>query len=158
MRYQDQVVRATQKALDDIVRAALAVPIEKLEWSPDGAARSVLNQMQEIAVSGDWFVPIVRDRQVPVFDEHAKRESIRLMRENDTLEKCIASAQAGTSALCAQIAAFPTENLEEELTMPFGGGARMTMADIMLLHQNNLVYHTGQINYVQLMLGDREMH
>lgn len=158
MRYQEQVVRATQKALDDVIRAAEAVPAEKLDWSPGGAARTVLNQMQEIAVSGDWFVPILRDRKVPSFDEHALRESRRLMAQNDTLEKCVAAARAGTSALCQQIAAFPSEMLEEELTMPFGGGMRLTMADIMLLHRDNMVYHTGQINYVQLLLGDREMH
>ncbi len=158
MRYQDQVVRATQKALDDIVRAAQAVPEEKLDWSPGGVARSTLNQMQEIAVSGDWFVPIVRDRAVPAFDEHARKESGRLMRANDTLEKCIAAARTGTSALCQAIAAFPTDGLEDELVMPFGGGMRMTMADILLLHRDNMVYHTGQINFVQMLLGDREMH
>lgn len=158
MRYQDQVVRATQKALDDIVRAAQAVPADKLDWSAGGAARSVLNQMQEIAISGDWFVPILRDRQVPAFDEHARKESGRLMKENDTLEKCVAAAQAGTSALCRAIAAFPSDALEDELVMPFGGGMRLSMADIMTLHRDNMVYHTGQINFVQLLLGDREMH
>lgn len=158
MRLQDQVVRITQRALDDVIRAAEAVPADKIEWSPMGSARSVLSQMQEIAVSGEWFVPILRDRAVPSFDEHARKESARLMKENNTLEKCIETARTGTSALCQQIAAFPTESLEEELVLPFGGGTRMTMADILMLHHNNLVYHLGQINAVQLMLGDREMH
>jgi hypothetical protein len=158
MRYQDQVVRATQRALDDVIRAAEAVPGDKVEWVPMGEARSVLSQMQEIAASGDWFVPIVRDRAVPPFDEHARRELGRLRAANNTLEKCIESAQKGTSTLCQEISLFPTENLEEELVMPFGGGMRMTMADILMLHHNNMNYHHGQINYLQLMLGDREMH
>jgi len=158
MRLQDQVVRLTQRALDDVIRAAEAVPGDKLDWVPMGLARSVLHQMQEIAVSGQWFVPILRDRAVPEFNEHALRESRRLMAANDTLEKCIASAREGTSELCQTIASVPTDALEEELVLPFGGGTRMTMADILMLHHNNMVYHLGQINSVQLMLGDREMH
>jgi hypothetical protein len=42
--------------------------------------------------------------------------------------------------------------------MPFGGGVVMTMADILSLPSWNMVYHLGQINQIQLMLGDREMH
>lgn len=158
MRLQDQVVRLTQRALADVIRAAEAVPADKLEWVPMGLARSVLHQMQEIAVSGQWFVPILRDRKVPEFNEHAMRESRKLMAANDTLDKCIDSARAGTSELCLLISSFPTEALEDELVLPFGGGTRMTMADILLLHHNNMVYHLGQINSVQLMLGDKEMH
>jgi hypothetical protein len=158
MRYQDQVVRATQRALDDIVRAAEAVPESKLGWVPMGEARSVLSQMQEIAASGDWFIPIVRDRTLPAFDEHARKESARMRAANDTLEKCIEAAKEGTSALCREIAHFPSESLEDELVLPFGGGIRMTMADILMLHYQNMTYHLGQINYVQLLLGDKEMH
>lgn len=32
------------------------------------------------------------------------------------------------------------------------------MADVLFLHSWNLTYHLGQINQLQLMLGDREMH
>src|SRR5689334_9373162 len=112
MRYQDQVVRLTQRALDDIIRAAEAVPEDKVDWVPEGEARSVLSQMQEIAASGDWFVPILRERAVPSFDEHARREMARLRLANDTLAKCIESAQKGTSALCQEISLFPSERLE----------------------------------------------
>jgi hypothetical protein len=158
MRYQDQVVRATQKALDDICRAALAVPEDKVTWSPMGDARTVLSQMQEVAVSGPWVIPILQDRKAPEFDEHAKRESIRLRRSFDTIEKCVAAAQEGTCELCQAIENFPDKHLDDEICMPFGGGVTMTMADVLMLHHNNMVYHWGQINYVQLMLGDREMH
>lgn len=158
MRYQDQIVRATQRALEDIIRAAIAVPEEKVEWTAMGDARSTLSQMQEIAISGAWFIPLVRDLKVPDFDAHALEEERRLRQQNDTLAKCVATARETTSALCAVIEALPDESLERELTLPFGGGMTLTIADIVAMHWWNMVYHLGQINQIQLMLGDRQMH
>lgn len=158
MRYQDQVVRATQKALDDVCRAASSVAKDKLEWVAMGDARSVLSQMQEVATAGRWFLPIVRDRTSPEFDEHARREAVRLRQSFDTIEKCIEAARDTTSDLCQAIAAFPDDALEDEMQLPFGGGVVMTMADVLSMHHWNMVYHLGQINQIQLMLGDREMH
>lgn len=153
MRYQDQVVHQTQKALDDICRAAVAVPDEKRDWAPGGVARSVLGQMQEIAISGSWLLPVITQRSIPdtgggAFD----------MTANDTIEKCIEAARGSTNQICQAISAFPDDRLEEEITMPFGGGMTMTMAEILGLHHWNMVYHLGQINQIQLMLGDRVMH
>lgn len=151
-------MRATQKALDDICRAALAVPTEKLAWTPGGEARSALAQMQEVASSATWVLNIATERKPPVFDEHALREAKRVQASYDTLEKCIAAAQSSTGALCQAIAQFPDRDLDEEIQLPFGGGVIMTMADVLGMHQWNLVYHLGQINQIQLMLGDRQMH
>jgi hypothetical protein len=158
MRYQDQIVQGTQRALQDVCRAALAVPADRADWSPGGEARSTLNQMQEIATSAAWFLPIIRERKVPEFDEHARREAIRLRREFDTIEKCIEAAQQSTGELCQAIAAFPDRELEAEMKLPFGGGTLLTMAEILSMHAWNMVYHLGQINQIQLILGDREMH
>lgn len=158
MRIQEQVVRMTQRALDDVCRAARAVPDDKLDWSPMGAARSCLEQMREIAGAAAWFLPIVRDRAAPVFDAHAKRESVRALRAFKTLDACIEGARTGTATLCEAILALEDEHLDEEIHLPFGGGTSLAMVDVALLHHNNMVYHFGQINQIQLMLGDREMH
>ncbi len=151
-------MRSTQKALDDVCRAAESVPVDKLEWSVMGSVRTVLSQMQEIATAGRWFLPIVRDRVAPEFDEHAAREAAKLRKSFDTLEKCIEGARESTSELLQAVTNFPDEALEDEIALPFGGGVTMTMADVLALHGWNLVYHLGQINQIQLMLGDREMH
>ncbi len=151
-------MKATQKALDDVCRAALSVPDEKRDWSPGGEARTVLGQMQEIAEAGRWFLPIIRDRTTPEFDEHAKKEAVRLRKLHDCVERCIESARESTSELCQAILHVPDEVLEDEIFMPFGGGMTMTVADLIGMHAWNMTYHLGQINQIQLMLGDREMH
>ncbi len=155
MRYQDQIVRSTQKALEDIVRAALAVPDEKVGWVPLGEARSVLSQMQEVAMGGEWLLPLIRGQQADS-DAHAAAEGRR--RDTDSLVSCISAARASTMELCAAIEAVPDEELERELHLPFGGGMTVTIADVLGMHYWNLTYHLGQINQIQMMLGDRQMH
>lgn len=158
MRYQDQVVKVTQRALDDVCRAALAVPADKLEWKPLGDVRSVLNQMQEIAVSATFFMPLVTMGAAPEFDAEARKRAMELQRSFDTLTKCIDEARRTVAELCQAIGAVPDAQLEKEVVVPFGGGVTMTIADVLGTAAWNMTYHLGQINQIQLMLGDKQMH
>lgn len=123
-----------------------------------GYARSALSQMQEIATSGAFFLPIIREGKAPEFTEHARNEAIRVRLSHDTMEKCVEATRKSVVELCAEISRFPDNRLDDEVAMPFGGGITMTMADVLSLPSWNMVYHLGQINQLQLMLGDREMH
>jgi hypothetical protein len=49
-------------------------------------------------------------------------------------------------------------DLDVEHPLPWNADAKMTTADMMFFPYWNLVYHVGQINYIQLLLGDTEMH
>lgn len=158
MRFQDQVVKFTQRALDDVLRAVDAMPSESLEWTPAPTCRSTLKQMQELASSATWLLPILRDGSVPKLDDHARREQRLAVERFDSIEKCRAEIRRSTALLCQFISEFPDERLEHEVTLPFGGGQTMTLADAMMLHAWNLIYHFGQINYIQTALGDLEMH
>ena len=158
MRYQDQIVKVTQRALDDVCRAALAVPEDKLEWCPVGEMRPVLNQMQEIAVSATFFLPLVKTGVAPEFDAAARKKAAELQRSFDTLEKCIIEARRSVAVLCQAIGAVPDAELEKEVIVPFGGGVTMTTADVLGSAAWNMTYHLGQINQIQLMLGDKQMH
>lgn len=157
MRYQDQLVRLTQKAFDDLCRAALAVPEDKRAWNPGGESRSVLSQMQEVATTADFFMPILQEG-VRDFDQHVMKELARKRDSLSTVEQCIEAGREGVVELCTKIAEFPDQHLETEMTVPFGGGMVMSMADILDLPRWNFTYHLGQINQIQLMLGDRAMH
>jgi len=144
--------------LEDVLRAAAALPPDRLAWQPAETSRSALNQLQELAVSASWFLPILSEGHFPEFGDHARRETERIRESLDTLEKCRDQARDGTAQLCQAIAQFPDGRLEDEILVPFGGGMTLTMADVLGLHAWNLTYHLGQINYLQTMIGDREMH
>ncbi len=111
--------------------------------------------MQEIAVSALWFLPIIRDGVKPDFSGHAAREAMRLKESCLSVDQCIAAAKASTTELCLAISSFPETRLEEEISLPFG---TMTYAEVLGMHAWNMVYHLGQINVFQLMLGDKVMH
>jgi len=155
MRLQDHLVKSTLKSLDDICRAALAVPEDKRDWIPMGAARSVLGQMQEIALAVNWLRPFVTGEPAPGHDREAMQ---RAAAELATVEQCVAAAREHVAEWCNLIADFPDERLGDEVTLPFGGGMQMSLSDVLGLPAWNMTYHLGQIAYVQLMLGDREMH
>lgn len=157
MRLQDQIVRQTQRSLDDLVRAVTALPPERRDWSPGGAARSALAQMREVAETGNRFIPLIMG-DATGFEGHAAREEARLSEDEEGLEQAIARAREGVNELCQAIAGIPDAALERELELPFGGGMRMTLADVLGLPAWNLAYHLGQVNQIALMLGDRNMH
>lgn len=162
MRFQEQVIRLTQRALGDVVRALEALPPERLAWSPGGAARSALAQAEELAKSADFLLPYLSGVALEEAETHAEiKEDPGEKRDpepSERLSRLLQGAQESTARFCAAVDALPESSLEEEVSLPFGEGVQFLRSDICLLHYWNLVYHLGQINYIQLMGGDREMH
>lgn len=139
------------------MRTAKAMPDDRLDWQPSDSARSALDLVREIALSGAWFVALARGEKVEAGEDHAERERERAA-ELKTLEECETQARRDTSELCAMISRSGSEQLEEEVKLPFGGGMTVTKADLFGMHYSHLVYHSGQINYIQTLYGDAEMH
>lgn len=152
VRLQDQIVKMTQHALDDVCRAALAVPVDKRDWSPGGKARSTVNQMREIASTPSVMIPIFQGAH------SSRHETGRIPGSPDTVEQCVEVARSEFGRMCQIISAFPDIRMDEEIQTPFEEGSLITMADALMLPYWNLAYHLGQINQIQLMLGDSEMH
>ena len=156
MRLQEQIVRMTQRALADLVRSVEAVPVDKQDWHPAEHARSALDQLREVAVVPQFHLMLLRDGHMPTGADHARfrEEAATLL----TVEEAVKAAMTSTNDLCEIISTFPDDRLEEEITLPFGGGMHVSMADVLTIHYWNMVYHHGQVNYIQTLLGDREMH
>jgi hypothetical protein len=122
-----------------------------------GEARSVLSQMREVAGTPDVILPTLRATTRRETHEQAKAKANRDDQKLATVEDCVEEAKKSFAVLCQVISSFPDTRLDEETMVPFTEAA-MTMADVLTIPYWNLVYHHGQINQIQLMLGDREMH
>jgi hypothetical protein len=153
VRLQDQIVKQTQRALDDVLRAVEAIPVDKQGWKPAETARSSLELMEEMANFPVFLLPIVEKGFVPDFGDHGE-----FKKTFDSYEASRSAAVEGNTRLCNAISSFPDSRMEEEVTLPFVGGLVMTMADVLGLQLWNLTYHHGQLNYIQTILGDLEMH
>lgn len=154
MRIQDLIVRQTQRALDDVLRAIEALPEDKRDWKPGEGARSALDQLREMAWAPRFYMPYLGSGEAGAGHEEIRAKA----REEVSYEVGRDLALKATGELCAMIANVPDDRLEDEVTLPMGGGMVMTLAEVLGIHYWNLVYHQGQINYIQTLLGDREMH
>ena len=156
VRLQDQAVRMTQEALADLIRAVEALPEDKRDWKPAESARSALDQLREVALSPQFHRSILATGQPPAPELHAQLG--RQAAELTDLESCRSAALQATSDLCSAISQLPDGWLEREVTLPFKRAMTVSLADVCFLHYWNTVYHLGQVNYLQTLLGDREMH
>ena len=60
-----------------------------------------------------------------------------------------------SGALADAVAKGGEERLAQEYEVPFGKFTGWFLAEISLA---NMHYHAGQINYIQLLYGDKEFH
>jgi hypothetical protein len=157
MKVQDLAIEMTERANTAFLRAARAMPEDKLAWSPEGA-RSTLDLLQEVAGSAMWPVMLGLAETVPIFDPGQMQQAAEVRKALDTVDKCAAELESNTQKLREFLGSFPDERLAEKMALPFGPDMVMTRAEILFTHYWNATYHTGQICYLQTMLGDREMH
>lgn len=159
IKIQQQAVKMTRHALDDLLRTIKFVPEDKREWSPEGGARTVNDQLAECIQFAeglcDWltadFMPTSFDREKYM----ARRQQLAEVCKN--LDRANELARARYEELYRVIENTPDSRLEQEYKLPFIP-TPSTGADMLWFAYWNLVYHFGQINYIQTMLGDREMH
>ncbi len=146
------------KQIEAVCRTALAMPEDKRDWVPMGSARSVNAQIEELATVHIYIIPILKTGEAPLITEDQK-EHIRERKEQfDTFDKLIEGAKEGAKLTAEAIRDVPDSKLDDVITLHSRGGIRRTMYEMVARPYWNLCYHEGQINYIQMLLGDTEMH
>jgi hypothetical protein len=162
MDFKEFAILRNAKASDDLIRNLRAIPADKLDWKPAEKTRSALELGQECAQSPGWGVMILQHRGWPAGDpEQMQAQMAAAMAERqswDTVDKIELAMKQNLAKLESAIRALPEEELATEIHLPFGPGMDMQLAEICLVQNWNATYHLGQICYVQLMLGDTDMH
>lgn len=158
MRFQDFAITSIERSSADLVRTVRAMPADKLDWKPMEEGRSALDQLQEVAQMPTFLAAVLQARAMPNFNPQQMGEARQARKAWTTVDACEEQLKKNDAALFKAIRNFPDEELEKTVTLPFGGGMVRSMADIMLTHYWNATYHLGQINYIQTLLGDRDMH
>jgi hypothetical protein len=158
MLYTDQIIRLTEQAADDFVKNMRALPADKLHWSVLDVARTPMDLFQEIAQSPTYVIPMLVNRTCPPFNPESFGQLVQERQAWDTLDKCEEVMKKNLAAVYETIRAFPAEDLTIEIDLPFAEGMRRSMADIMSYPYWNLSYHVGQVCFIQILLGDQDLH
>jgi|DewCreStandDraft_1066081.scaffolds.fasta_scaffold01007_18 uncharacterized damage-inducible protein DinB len=157
MRFQDRVIELTRQAGEDLFRTARAVPPDRLTWRPLEMGRSVLDILQECAQQPAFLPRLLTPASPPLSPE--MRAALREERAQwTTIDACEEAYRRNLEAAVQAIREVPDERLDEVVSLPFRPGVTRTIAQILLTVYWQLVYHTGQVNYIQTLYGDREMH
>ncbi len=157
---QQQASRMTQQALASLFAAARHVPPDKRDWIPKGEARSVQALLHECALTTPFYAAAAQGKMLAfatlVPEEQTRERWRKRVAACTDLEATEAVAQETFAELCQALEAVPDARLSETQPHPMNPDRPVTTADLLFLAYWNLVYHTGQINYIQTMLGDTE--
>lgn len=156
LKFQDYIAAATESAAREVFKYAKAVPAEKLEWKPGDATRSIIDICRELAMTPTWAISIVDNQPMPSDEEMAGMKEVQ--ESWITVQACEDQCLERLRPLIEVMRAIPDEKLVETKWLPYDGGRDFSMVEIMEYARWNFNYHLGQIAYVQLMYGDKEMH
>lgn len=156
LKFQEHIADATVNAAKEAFKYAKAVPADKLDWKPAEATRSVLDQCRELAQTPVWAIAIIENQPMPTEEDMAK--SMEVTRSWTTVEQCEEKCLENLKPLLEIFKNMPDERLNDTKWLPFDGGRDFTMVEIMEYPRWNFNYHLGQIAFIQLMYGDKDMH
>ncbi len=128
------------------------IPEDKLTSSPGGCARNPLDFTAECAGFNRLVAALLRGEQAAYdSDSHAKTAAAIT-----SFEIAKAELEASVEALAQTVESLSDEALGEAVTTPWGmETTRFGLAEIASEH---ITYHDGQLNYIQSLYGDGEVH
>lgn len=158
MTIQQQASRMTREALASLFSAARHVPEDRRDWVPMGEARTVQGLLYECALTTPFYIAAAQGKMAEfasLVPDEATQELWRTRSEAaSTLEGAESVARETYAELCQALESVPDRRLGGVQPHPMDPSRQATAADLLFLAYWNLVYHTGQVNYLQMMLGD----
>lgn len=153
MDYRNKLVEMTQTATDVLFNMAKAMPADKLDWKPLDNGRSVMDQLEECAKSPMFFISLIAPETSTQNSEHNVEQDVN---QTLTIDKWETQCKNNTQKLLDLLNQLNDEELEQQVELPWGGTA--SKADVIGFQHWNLVYHQGQISYIQTLYGDFDLH
>lgn len=129
-----------------LTAAFQSVPDDKLAWSPAPSGRNSLQIVAHVCAVSERLAGVFRGEQAELTH-----------REEEITERNPAAQWLETSAqnLLAGLGALTPERIAADVPTPFG---TMPMRRVMLMAGVHLFGHASQIDYLQTLWGDGEMH
>ena len=147
---QQTLARMTRTSAEALSRAALELG-DKISWRPLDRGRSALDQIVECGGFAGIGAHLFETGALPPMNPEAMEQ---MRRQYDTPEKALALLRDGAERFAQRIETATPDQLQQRVTLPFGGGMEKSLAEVALMNYWNTVYHEGQVNYIQTLVGD----
>ncbi len=143
-----------RKAGADLEQAMAKMPADRQNWHPEAegnVGRDALDQMIECGLLNGVIAASFRSNTAPApdWDAYAAQKATL-----DSGEKVLAAFKQGTEALASAVEACSATRLAERFTEPFFN-KEINWAELANFLYWNMCYHEGQINYIQVLYGDK---
>lgn len=149
MTIQEFQARKINRIARTVAYFVATTPADHLEWRPatcdESCTRSVLDQVRECVALNRSFAALLGG------DDCKSKDRPAIVDSTSAQEELIESARE----LAEMVQGLPDEALTRRFDTPH---ASMTGEVLIDLPCRNMAYHGGQINFVQLLLGDRDFH
>lgn len=129
------------------------VPDASITTSPGGAARSVGNFTAEVVGLCYLTVKALEGEQLQFPPEEVQAE---FAAKFTTREFCQEQVRNAANALADALESATDEQLNTQITAPWG--QPMTAFAFATIAANHILYHDGQLNYIQALNGDSAVH
>jgi hypothetical protein len=151
---KEQLCSFTEWAYTMFVKDIKAIPEDKLNVPPGAGGRSPLHIAAECAVVNQRVAGYLRGEEIP---RPSPEEREALLCSFDTREKVLAFLEEGTQTLLKTLEELD-ENTLGDSDEEFFKGMPMNRFSVAQLPAMHMMYHDGQVNYIQTLCGDDKMH
>jgi hypothetical protein len=149
MNTPETIIKQMKAGLPMLLDAIKAVPSDKLDWKPDQARRSAHEVCVEAVTMLATSTSTLTTRVLAEYEEVGKANATL------TIEELCAKAEKDAEIFYEALRAFPESDFEKTIDAPWG---TMSFFDVMTYPYWNMMWHAGQINYIQSAYGDQEFH
>jgi hypothetical protein len=139
-----------QMVTKELLVALEFTPDDKLDWVPMGKAKTPRAIIVECGAGCKWLAAELRCEE----NAAAAWEGIKA-EDYPTREALAEFVKATEAELLAAIDALTDEQLDQKRKVFWGEEALRDLMWMGMIHTN---YHVGQLNYIQTLWGDAEMH
>ncbi len=146
MTYADAFADMMSDGTNSLWKHISAMPADKISWKPEGA-RSARELLEELVNTTNYVTAVIDTRQAEAGDwKDLAAEDLA------GLEKLY---RTEADALCKAVATISDEDFAVRYDLPWGN---LSLFQVCNYAYWNLMYHLGQIAYIQTMYGDKEMY
>lgn len=142
----------TRETAEVLIALLDATPTDRFTWSPLEQGRTIHHQLIECCLANRKWTAILQTRTYADFSDEVAEAEFQRGTDVDYLKARLRDTAA---ELADAILAIPDEDLTLKVEAAWGP---YSLARSCMHACWNMMYHEGQINYIQTLYGDRADH